>query len=208
MNIPPPSMFTSSPMASSELRSAPPFSSNSAAGHSLTVDELYTATFGKPPRPMEPCGVPGSRVMMIASSVEPKPSQTVQPKRRENSSMSRSVASLPKATRRGLSRRRASPRWRGCRRAACRRSSCTSPCSAGCPRGRSTRRTSPGRSRRHRTVRHSTRPSVRHCGKVASRGSRRRRARCRTCPRGPVRRTGSSSARTEQAWGGCRWCPR
>ncbi|SLJ82391.1 Uncharacterised protein [Mycobacteroides abscessus subsp. abscessus] len=41
--------------------------------------------------------------MMMASSVEPKPSHTVQPNRRENSAMSRSVASLPKATRSGLS---------------------------------------------------------------------------------------------------------
>jgi hypothetical protein len=49
--------------------------------------------------------VPGSRVMMIASSVDPNPSNTVQPKRRENSSMSRSVASLPYATRCGLSQR-------------------------------------------------------------------------------------------------------
>ncbi|COW79732.1 Uncharacterised protein [Mycobacterium tuberculosis] len=40
---------------------------------------------------------------MTAFSVEPKPSSTWTPKRRENSSMSLSLASLPKATRSGLS---------------------------------------------------------------------------------------------------------
>ena len=47
--------------------------------------------------------MPGARVMMIASSVEPKPSITSLSKRRANSSMSRSLASLPNATRSGLS---------------------------------------------------------------------------------------------------------
>ena len=42
--------------------------------------------------------------MMTAFSVDPKPSHTVQSNRRPNSSMSRSLASLPNATRNGLSR--------------------------------------------------------------------------------------------------------
>ncbi|CNI01272.1 Uncharacterised protein [Mycobacterium tuberculosis] len=59
-------------------------------------------TPGKP-RPSDPGGQPSSRVMMIAPSVEPKPSHTMQSKRRLNAAMSRSLASLPKATRNGLS---------------------------------------------------------------------------------------------------------
>ena len=47
--------------------------------------------------------MPGSRVMMTAFSVEPKPSHTVQSNRRWNSSISRSLASLPNAMRSGLS---------------------------------------------------------------------------------------------------------
>ncbi len=43
------------------------------------------------------------RVMITAVSVDPKPSQTVHPNRRPNSAMSRSDASLPNATRSGLS---------------------------------------------------------------------------------------------------------
>ncbi|CKP87510.1 Uncharacterised protein [Mycobacterium tuberculosis] len=68
----------------------------------MTVSPLYTATPWAP-RPIEPGGVPGSRITMTAFSVEPKPSSTWTPKRRENSSMSLSLASLPKATRSGLS---------------------------------------------------------------------------------------------------------
>ncbi len=47
--------------------------------------------------------MPSSRVMITASSVDPKPSITLHPKRRANSSMSRSLASLPNATRNVLS---------------------------------------------------------------------------------------------------------
>ncbi len=60
------------------------------------------ATPGKP-LPIEPGGQSSGRVMITAVSVEPKPSHTVQPNRRPNSSMSRSAASLPNATRNGLS---------------------------------------------------------------------------------------------------------
>ncbi|SKS64923.1 Uncharacterised protein [Mycobacteroides abscessus subsp. abscessus] len=47
-------------------------------------------------------GVPSSRVMMTAFSVEPNPSYTVTSNRLANSAISDSEASFPNATRSGL----------------------------------------------------------------------------------------------------------
>jgi hypothetical protein len=53
--------------------------------------------------PSEPGGVPSTREMITAFSVEPKPSRTSQPNRVANAAMSFSLASLPNASRSGLS---------------------------------------------------------------------------------------------------------
>ena len=75
------------------------------AGDGALADECPGCRSPRPESlcPREPFGVPGSRVMMTAFSVEPKPSHTSVSNRRPNSSMSRSLASLPNATRSGLS---------------------------------------------------------------------------------------------------------
>ena len=62
----------------------------------------YTATPGNG-SPMDSSGEFSVRVMMIASSVEPYASLTVQPKRSAKAGMSLAAASLPKATRRVVS---------------------------------------------------------------------------------------------------------